>query len=561
MMKRPVAGFLFLFFFLNAVKSSSQSLPVGTPLLEEVQRRLQISGSSNINSSFSIRPLYAYQPGELDSLYNLGNLPDGKIITPTRVSYANGKGLLVFLPATIRQQFNSHHPYGWNDGSIIQAKGYQVQASAGIYTKLGPLSIQLQPEFVYAQNANFEEFPAWQNDTLWRDYYYILNRIDNPEKFGNGSYKKLFAGQSSVRFNYKKLSIGVSTENLWWGPGVRNSLLLSNTSPGFPHITFNTLKPVETGIGSFEWQVISGMVKGSGILPPDTGRTFDGQGLYEPKQADSKRYMNGMVATWQPKWTKNLYLGFSRMFYLYNSDVEHSLDGYVPIFGAFFKGKTNGEDDKKRDQLLSLFARLVLPKEKAEFYAEYGRNDHSQNFTDLALEPEHARAYIIGGKKIFTTPKNTDIEVMFELTQLENSPTAWLRAQEGWYTHYQVRHGYTNLGQVLGAGIGPGSNSQTLGISWFKGLRRTGFTLERVVRNNDFYYEAFQRLQNPRYHWVDLSLNAYKDWYCKSFLFSANLSFIRSLNYQWRYAHDAAGKEVYYNVNQLHAALSVSYLF
>jgi len=202
-----------------------------------------------------------------------------------------------------------------------------------------------------------------------------------------------------------------------------------------------------------------------------------------------------------------------------------------------------------------------LPKEKAEFYAEFGRNDHSQNFTDLMLEPEHARAYIIGGRKIFTTAKKTDVELMFELTQLENSSTAWLRPQEGWYTHYQVRHGYTHRGQVMGAGIGPGSNSQTLGISWIKGVKKLGFTLERVVRNNDFYYEAFASMQNPRFHWVDLSLNAYKDWYCKRFIYSANLSFVRSLNYQWRYQYNTAGKEVHTNVNQLHASLSVSYVF
>jgi hypothetical protein len=551
---------LFLFLLVQNFVSYSQSLPVGAPFLEETLRRLQITGARTSDVSFSVRPLFALDAADLDSLYNPQNWQSGAS-KPSRITYANGKGTLVFLPATLKQQYDTHHPYGWNDGSMIQAKGYQAQASVGIYTKLGPLSIQLNPEFVYAQNANFETFPAWQKDSLWKSYYYILNRIDNPERFGNSNYTKVFAGQSSVRFNYKKLSLGISTENLWWGPGIRNSLLMSNTAPGFPHITFNTSAPVLSRIGSFEWQVISGMVKGSGILPPDTGRIVDGVPLYEPKQADSKRYMNGMVVTWQPKWTKGLYLGFSRMFYLYNSDVESSLDGYLPILGAFFKGKTNSEDSKRRDQLLSLFVRLVLPKEKAEFYAEFGRNDHSQNLRDLVLEPEHARAYILGGRKIFTTTRKTDVEFMFELTQLENSPTAWLRPQEGWYTHYQVRHGYTNRGQVMGAGIGPGSNSQMFGVNWIKGIKKIGVYFERVVRNNDFYYEAFTPSQNPRFHWVDLSLNANKQWYCKRFLYSANLSFVRSLNYQWRYQIDASGEEIYTNVNSVHAGLSVSYLF
>lgn len=560
MVFNPGSRFVLCLLVLAPLNSFSQTLPVGTPAFEDALRRQQVYGIRNSDVSFSIRPLSAYGENNIDSLYNAGS--QGGDIKLHRISYAKGKGTLYFLPATINQQYNSHHPYGWNDGSMIQAKGYQVQTSVGIYSRLGPLSVQLRPEFVYAQNAGFEQFPAWQNDEMWRQYYHaVLNRIDNPEMFGNGNYTRVFAGQSSVRLNYKKLSLGVSTENLWWGPGLRNSLLMSNNAPGFPHITFNSLAPLKTGIGSFEWQIISGITKGSGILPQDTGRLFNGNRLYEPKQEDSKRYMNGMVATWQPKWSKGLYLGISRMFYLYNSDVQRSFDGYLPIFGAFFKGNTSNEDDKKRDQLLSVFVRLVLPKEKAEFYGEFGRNDHSQNFTDLMLEPEHARAYILGGRKAFTNAKNTDVELMFEVTQTENSPSSFLRPQEGWYTHYQVRHGYTNRGQVIGAGIGPSSNSQTFGISWIKGINRLGFSFERVVRNNDFYYKAFQPIQNPRFHWVDLSLNANKEWYSKRFVYAASLSFVRSLNYQWRFQHDAAGEEIYTNVNQFIGRLSVSYVF
>ncbi|MET0464119.1 MAG: capsule assembly Wzi family protein [Chitinophagaceae bacterium] len=525
-------------------------------------RRFQVSGYLKDEGSYSIRPLFTSALPELtdSSSAELKELV-GLLSRSLTRTYARGKGSFTVLPATINQQYNTHHPYGWNDGSMIQAKGFQTQISAGFFTRIGPLSVQIRPEFVYARNPGFEEFPAWQIDSLWTPYYFVLNRIDSPERFGNGSYTKVFGGQSSIRLNVKKLSLGVSTENIWWGPGVRNSLLMSNTAPGFPHLTFNTTAPVKTPIGSFEWQILSGMLKGSGVYPTDTNKTVNGVRLYEPKPEDSKRYMNGMIVSWQPKWTKGLFLGFSRMFYLYNADVEHSLDGYLPILGAFFKGHTTNEDLKRRDQLLSVFARLVLPKEKAEFYAEFGRNDHAQNFTDLLMEPEHARAYIIGGRKIFTSRNNTDVELMFEMTQTETSPTAWLRAQEGWYTHTQVRHGYTNRGQVLGAGIGSGSNSQVVGVSWIKGLKKLGFSLERVVRNNDFYYRAFQPLYNARYHWIDLSLNAYRNWYCNNFIFSANLSFVRSLNYQWRYQRDDQGKDIYHNVHNIHAAFSASYIF
>lgn len=558
-MKYTAKIFFTILFVVSGFSSSfAQTLPVGTPVLEETWRRKQIAGERDINTSFTIRPVYAGTQADYDSIYNHQRLPAEK--KSISLNYAKGKGIARLLPISLKQQYNTHHPYGWNDGSMIKAKGYQAQLSFGFYTRIGPLSVQIQPELVYAENKDFTTFPSSYTDSIWKTYYSILNRIDDPEKYGTGSYAKFFPGQSSIKFNFKKLAVGVSTENLWWGPGIRNSLLMSNNAPGFAHLSFNTTAPIISPIGSFEWQIISGTLKSSGILPPDTSRTYNGQTLYEPKPIDD-RYLNGMIITWQPKWTKGLHLGLTRLFYQYNSDIPRNFDGYFPIIGSFFKGQTENEDAKKRDQLLSIFFRLILPKEKAEVYAEFGRNDHSQNVRDLLLEPEHARAYIIGGRKIFTTKKNTDVEVMIELTQLQNPSTASVRALEGWYTHYQVRHGYIHLGQVIGAGIGPGGSSQTIGLNWIKGIKKFGVSLERVVRNNDFYYQAFTPAHNFGSHWVDLSINAHKNWYHKRFIYAANLSLVRSLNYQWRHEFNSDGIAINRDVSNLHANLSASYLF
>ena len=49
-----------------------------------------------------------------------------------------------------------------------------------------------------------------------------------PERFGNTNHNKINFGQSSIRLNWKSLSLGVSNENLWWGPSFRNSIMMSN---------------------------------------------------------------------------------------------------------------------------------------------------------------------------------------------------------------------------------------------------------------------------------------------------------------------------------------------
>ena len=104
-----------------------------------------------------------------------------------------------------------------------------------------------------------------------------------------------------------------------------------------------------------------------------------------------------------------------------------------------------------------------------------------------------------------------------------------------WYLNDYVRQGYTNMGQIMGAGIGPGSNSQMLGIAWVKGGKKIGVQFERIVRNNDFYYNAFEDTKDFRKHWVDLSTTVTADWVFHRFLFSANMALIRSLNYEWWY--------------------------
>ena len=59
------------------------------------------------------------------------------------------------------------------------------------------------------------------------------------------------------------------------------------------------------------------------------------------------------------------------------------------------------------------------------------------------------------------------------------------------YTSNVIRQGYTNQAQLMGASIGPGSNSQNLNISLNAGYNKIGFFAERVVYNNDFYHYVY----------------------------------------------------------------------
>ena len=59
--------------------------------------------------------------------------------------------------------------------------------------------------------------------------------------------------------------------------------MMSNHARGFKHITFNSNRPIETKIGNFEFQIVTGRLENSGFTPPGTERTYGGQKLYIQK--------------------------------------------------------------------------------------------------------------------------------------------------------------------------------------------------------------------------------------------------------------------------------------
>lgn len=503
---------LILFSFSFLFNTHAQSLSPGT-VYDDLYRRHQLAGKLNPDISFTIRPL---DPLALDS----GELAasDRSFITGKELLHTNGGKLsLTLLPLSFHQRYHTLPYYNRNDGPMIPAKGYQAVISPGVFMRYGPLSIQLKPEYTLAANGDFEGKPVVSGPT------------DLPDRFGKGAYSQASWGQSSIRLNFHPVSIGLSNENLWWGPGIQNSLLMSNSASGFKHLTLNTTRPVRTPVGLFEAQLIAGRLEGSG---------------YNTALPDDWRYLSSLAFGYQPRWVPGLFLGMSRSFQTYSKDTGSGFDNWFPLFQAFQKTNTN-EDSVRRDQLVSVFARWLFKESKAEVYFEFGANDHSFNFRDFLVAPEHARAYTLGFNKLIAvnTDPDTYYQVAAEVTHMEQSIDRTIRDAGEWYTHSQVIHGYTNNGQVLGAGIGPGGNLQSLQISKNRGIDRSGIQLERYEHNGDLanVYGYGQ--------WIDLSIGAFADRSYKSFIFSGKLQGIQSYNYLWEDGRNGRDKTNRFSIN------------
>lgn len=475
----------------------SQTTPIGSWQDNDL-RNQQLVGLYDSNTSFTVRPLIK------------NTKANWKRITHT------------ILPLSLTQQFNSHHPYGWNDGSMIAAKSYQALLSGGVSASYGIFDIQLAPEMVYAAN------PAYQSNAAYGSNV-------------GGGYQKIFPGQSSFKINAGPVAVGISTQNLWWGPGRYSSLLMSNNAPGFGHVFFSSRKPVNTPIGHFEWQLIGGK------LVSDEARPYENQNL-KPKTVNNDwRYLSAMVISWQPKWTPGLFLGFSRAIQTYNEDNKLSTAGfinkYIPVLGlAFQKKNVAGEDSTRRDQLASFFLRWLFKKAKAEFYLEYGFNDYSINTRDYLLGPSHSAAYITGFKKIIPLKEDAYLDAGIEITQMSQTPDYLVRNAGNWYEHSTILQGYTNHNQIMGAGAGFGSNVQDLNLTWVKGSRQLGILLERVDRDPVFHSEK----------WIDMSIGFLPRYEYKQMIFSGIIQFINSHQYAW---------EKGVNKFNLHTRVQVQYLF
>lgn len=526
---------LFCLFLIGFNPSAiSQTIPVGTPVLDDYLRRLQLLGELDSASSWMIRPLY---PAEAFGIKNGFDL-DSSVVDFENSNFYHrfgkeGKGKFLTMPGTYKIQYNSTYAFGVNDGAFIPNRGIQQIFSAGAYAEYGKFTLQFQPEILLAQNKEYLGFPIEHQASILF-YYEYMNRIDMPERFGHRAFNRVYAGQSSLRFNLKEYSLGLSTENLWWGPSRRNSLLLGNNAPGFLHFTLNTRKPVKTPIGSFEGQVISGFLKSTDFLPPWPDYTIQQNPVYLPKRENGNRYMSGLVLTYQPKWVPGLFLGYGSVNHLYRSDVS-GIGDILPVFNGR-KGPANAIDQirDKRQQFSSGFFRWLNPAGRFEFYGEYGTRGNSRKLEEFITTPEQGRAFTFGFAHLMDLKKpGRFLEISSEMTLSGQTIREEIRQLRTWYIHDHVRHGYTHQGQVLGIGNGPAANQLFVGFAWVEGLKKIGLQFERIEYNNDYYYYRYEASKDIRNKYVDLVFTLAPEWKFGDFLLSGKFQHVNTLNYKW----------------------------
>lgn len=456
---------LSVFFFLGVAVSVSANEPIGS-IYRDYVRVLALLG----RSTWTPRSFNTYSDGvRLSNTITSDHLWSDRL--PRSMAPEHGVHL---LDPELRVSGNTHLPFNRNNQAQWEGRGVNTWISGGIGFGWGDLRGTLAPEIWYAQNLDFDTLPSHPSiESEWGDYF---AGIDRPQRFGNEPVVDVSPGQTGVRFERWNFGVALTNENMWLGPAMDNAIVMSNNAAGFPRFEIGTAEPVQTRFGRFEAVTWWGRLTESDF--------------FDSNPANDHTFHLGYSLGYVPPVLDNLYLGFNRSYL----SPWATIDTFKVFqhFDGFFKNNRrefNGEDDIH--QVASVTAHWFLPAAGFEVFLEWARNDHTSSIHDFLRNPEHAQAFTLGFRKAYEL-QSLYLVIEGELTKLGNNETTTLgspRPTFPYYRHGPVVQGYTNQGQIMGAWIGTGSNSQYLGAKGYFpwGVAHTG--VQRIAWDQDYYLQ------------------------------------------------------------------------
>lgn len=384
---------------------------------------------------------------------------------------------------------NSAIPFSQNDGAMWAGRGLTSRIMVGVYGHYGPVTVLLAPQLIRAQNRGFE-FLQQTDPALspmlppWR---IGETSADIPLRFGTLAYTQFDLGQSTLMLRAGPVAFGASTEEQWWGPGIRNALVLSNNAGGVPHAFLRTARPLRTRIGQIEARWLVGALTES--LYFDTIASND------------LRSFSAAAATLSPAFEPNLTLGVARSVYAPAPDRASVLARGAEVFTRW--SAPDSTDREPREHLTALFGRWVFPEAGLEVHGEWARTRMPISLRDLLVAPNHTQGYTVGGQWVQRgSAEGGGVRLQAEATMLEKTPTYRQRYTPGFYVSRFVPQGYTHRGQVVGAAIGPGGSSQWVALDFLWPARSLGAFATRIRWDEDAF---FSRPNGDRYYAHDVS--------------------------------------------------------
>ncbi|MCC5913740.1 MAG: hypothetical protein JJU46_05130 [Balneolaceae bacterium] len=532
----PFTAMMLSLLFTQGVSTAfAQTVPGGDIQEEQLRTWQLIYGSES--SSLTNRPVW-------NAIYlNLQEEIDGtgswlyRDYTTRRYELPYGFEAGLFSPL-IQTTTNSQVPYGGNNEAAWYGRGTSLELQGGFWITSDYFTVTFRPHLVRHGNNDFNE-PRFIPRNGDDDPFYVAEGIgdiiDMPYRFGPESYNTADWGYSSVRLHYRAIETGFSTEPLTWGGNIQYPLMMSRNAPGVPHWFAGTRSPLTLPyIGSVEFRWMLG-------FPQDSPYVDE----YDGNPAEEGRFLNAFNITYSPRWVPNLHIGHTRAFHSIRDERESTRSMIFDIFDPYqlkrLRERYGGRDEVPvRNELRSYYFRWVWPESRFELYGEFIRDGVLWDSRDLISSARHHAGYGFGIQKLFDAPLARKYRFQAEFTNLTPSGLQEVRPQKHIYSDETISQGHTNRGQVLGAAIGPGSNSQFFAVDGYSENGRFGLYFQRLADNNHFHFD-FDRTQNRERvgtgwgdywrHRTDLTFGTRFLYDFGSWILTGDISWTRLMNY------------------------------
>ena len=333
--------------------------------------------------------------------------------------------------------FNSANARPDEDGAVWQGRGLTAAITGGVVMQGPHLTMALRPIAYGTQNLAFDPVGPASADF---SNPFLGDEIDLPYRMGSSSFGRIDPGESRLMLDFHPIAFGFSTETQHWGPAHYFPLVVGTEAPGFPRAV-GEIHSLNVGIGGISALWDLGRLEASHEKFLSGGRS---------------RVVSALAGSFRPRLFPGLELGAARFFHVrWERSALTLRTALLPLKGLLKRSNATGESAQNDfNQVASVFVRVAPASLPFETYGEFFREDHNLDLRDLAVEPDHASAYMLGMRRMWRRD-SVVYSLTLEAVNGRRSHLQRVRQQGPLYTHGAIREGHTYLGQALGSSIVP----------------------------------------------------------------------------------------------------------
>ena len=336
--------------------------------------------------------------------------------------------------------FNTNAPNLENTSNKWIGKGISVFNSLNISYKGKYLVGSIEPFYFFNQNRNYDvplRIP-------------LLSGLSDNLAHSESPYQSAGLRETQLYIHYKGVGGGYSNANMWWGPGIHSSLMMTNNTTGFGHLMLGTLEEKRYKNWGFNGRYVFSQ--------------FGKKSLYEPFYTAvvfGVTYYSDLIVT----------IGLSKAAQTGGTHVRADSVSVGQAMLAILKGLTAGDDATYRDRwstddhTITGYIETVFPRSKLKLFLEVGRNDIAWYIYDLILAPDHSIATVFGFRKyeIFNNPN-----LLFGMEYLKSLSGRYIGRNPNigpWYNKKEYDYSKYD-GRRWVAHSGPDSDDFTIYLGW-----------------------------------------------------------------------------------------------